>query len=356
MTRQFFRSALLFVLTFTLATATLADAPKASLQQWNAAEIVFVGKLTEAVPGPVARSLPPIYSHTLHFSIDKVLRGPLKADTEVELAHSARQNQPPQFPIGETCIVAVKRNKNRLQAVLLEESTPDALAAIMTVCSMPLGWSVKNAKPVSPWASLGKDAWSAKYQSAKYQSAKYQPAENQEADKKDSVQEKEADKKAAAKLAVCSVTGRPALTVGDGLEFRVEIVPPAKEVKWSNPDGDGEYRITLFNPTDKPVAAPALLSRGDEILWQESVLILCQDKAYVSPEFKPVSGKVGPTIIGAGEEVSGVVNALALKGPEWPRGGYRIEFRFCLGEKSETKSFYYRSKHHDPIREALTAE
>ena len=36
----------------------------------------------------------------------------------------------------------------------------------------------------------------------------------------------------------------------------------------------------------------------------------------------------------------------------WPKGGYRIEFQFCLGEKSATKSFYYLSKHHDAIRDA----
>jgi hypothetical protein len=47
-----------------------------------------------------------------------------------------------------------------------------------------------------------------------------------------------------------------------------------------------------------------------------------------------------------------VVNALRLQGPEWPQGGYRIEFQFCLGEKSKTQSFYYLSKHHDALREA----
>jgi len=46
-----------------------------------------------------------------------------------------------------------------------------------------------------------------------------------------------------------------------------------------------------------------------------------------------------------------VVNALALKGPEWPRGGYRIEFQFCLGEQSSTQSFYYMSRHHDKLRD-----
>ena len=58
----------------------------------------------------------------------------------------------------------------------------------------------------------------------------------------------------------------------------------------------------------------------------------------------------------AGESISGTANALKLEGPEWPRGGYRIEFRFCLGEKASNQSFYYFSKHHDAIRAALGAK
>ena len=45
-----------------------------------------------------------------------------------------------------------------------------------------------------------------------------------------------------------------------------------------------------------------------------------------------------------------------LDGPEWPRGGYRIEFTFCLGEKANTQSFYYLSKHHDAVRDRAAKE
>ena len=62
--------------------------------------------------------------------------------------------------------------------------------------------------------------------------------------------------------------------------------------------------------------------------------------------------KVEATKLEPGQSVSSTVNALALKGPEWPQGGYRIEFRFCLGEKSKTQSFYYMSRHHDKLRDA----
>ena len=58
-----------------------------------------------------------------------------------------------------------------------------------------------------------------------------------------------------------------------------------------------------------------------------------------------------PATLKARESISTVINALALKGPMWPMGGYRIEFQIALGEQSEVMSFYYLSRHHDPIRE-----
>ena len=104
---------------------------------------------------------------------------------------------------------------------------------------------------------------------------------------------------------------------------------------------------------DKPVAVPALLSAGGKILWEESLVILCQDKAYACPGAKGVSGKVEPTTLAPHQAASTTVNVLLLQGPEWPQGGYRIEFRFCLGEKSRTQSLYYMTKHHGKLRDAL---
>lgn len=289
--------------------------------RWNEAEIVFVGKLDGADAGPVAQSFPPIYTHRLHFTVEKVLRGDLKAGDKLTCHHSARQVQAPTFPVGESCVVAARRPQGRLQADVVEPADPKKVAEVQAACALPLGWKMVEGKPVSPWAGLGDRAWP----------------------------------KAAGLKAdlVCSVTGRPALLSGGRVRLDVESVPPAKEIKWTNPDGDGEYKITVTNTTDQPIEVPALLSDGRTVLWQNSLVILCQGRAYVCPGFKPDVASAAPARLKPGESVSTVVNALRLDGPEWPRGGYRIQFQFCLGELSQTMSFYYMSRHHDAIRQGL---
>lgn len=155
---------------------------------------------------------------------------------------------------------------------------------------------------------------------------------------------------------ICDATGRPGLLAGRDVELTVEHVPPPKEIKWTNPDGDGQYKVTVTNPTEKELVVPALLRRGKEVLWKESLAIVCQDKAYVIPGATGSPTDCEAVKLKPGESISSVVNALQLQGPKWPRGGYRIAFQFCLGEKSVTKSFYYLSRHHDKVRQQTLAD
>lgn len=296
--------------------------PSAAAKKWNEAEYVFTGKLDSVDAGPVGRSFPPMYTHTLHFTVERVLRGPLKPGAKVDGSHVARQHNRPLFPVGKVCLVVSKKSRGRLVIQIVEESSEEKLAEVAMACALPMGWKVEQGKPVSPWASLGKKAWSAT------------------TDEKSNI--------------VCSKTSRPALMAGSGVTFQVEPVPPAKKLKWTNPDGDGEYKITITNSTDKSITVPALLSQGGKTLWKESLAIICQNKVYPCPGSQGVAGEVHATKLKPGESISTTVNAFGLKGPEWPRGGYRIEFRFCLGEMSQTKSFYYMSRHHDKLREAVS--
>jgi hypothetical protein len=293
-----------------------------TLARWSRSEVVVIGRFVSAQGGPVGLSQPPVYTHRLEVRIDKVLRGSAKAGERIKASHSVRQQNAPEFPTDKDLIIGLAKIRGAWQLMAYEESTAKALAEVKAATSVPVGWTVKNGKLVSPWAGLGKTAWPA-----------------------------------AARGKgpfVCSVTGRPARMAGN-VDFTLEVVPPKVKLKYGNPDGDGEFKLTVKNSTDKAVTVPALLSDGKNILWKESLVILCQDKTYTIPGSKGVSAPAKPVVLKPGESVSTTVNALALKGPEWPRGGYRIEFLFALGEKSVTQSFYYLSRHHDPIRDRAQA-
>lgn len=319
-----FLSLAMAVSTLFAASAQAADSPKISpqaLERWGNAETIFVGNLGGVRAGPVGRSNPPLYTHQLTFEVDSVLRGTLKKGGTVVGYHVVRQQMRPVFPEGKNCIVAVRYSRKRYQVVTVVESTPAALKEVKLANSLPLGWRIEHNKLVSPWKALGARAW---------------------------------PRAATGKAGfVCAATGRPALLAGRGVTFAVEKVPPKKQLKYGNPDGDGEFTLTVKNETRNTVAVPALLTDGKRILWEESLVILCQDKVYTHPDARGVSTPVKPVTLKPGQSVSGRVHTFKLKGPKWPRGGYRLNFTFCIGEKSVSQSFYYLSRHHDPIRAAV---
>lgn len=292
-----------------------------AMKKWGDAELVFVGKLDSVQVGPTALSSPPIYNHTLSFSIDGPMRGTMPMGGQFKGNHSARQKVRPVFPEGKKVLVAAKSGRGGNQVLIVEEVNDKNVAEAQAVCSVPVGWRMDGKKLVSPWATLPRAKWSG----------------------------------GAMGDIICDVSGRPGLLAGRDIELTVEHVPPPKDIKWTNPDGDGEYKVTVSNPTDIEQVVPALLRRGKEVLWKESVAIVCQEKVYAVPGATGSPGECEAVKLKPGESVSTVVNVFQLQGPEWPRGGYRIAFQFCLGEKSATKSFYYLSRHHDKVREKVLA-
>src|SRR6516162_5695908 len=283
-----------------------------AVKKWGKGDVLVLADLTSAREGPSLPTNPPQYNTALALKVNEPLRGALKKD-DTASGNLRTTGVKPTLTVGKKHLVAA-----------IEELTDDNLKDARAVAAMPRGWSVEGKEFVSPWAALGRKAWP-----------------------------KGLEGKSAIR---CARTGRPALLVGDEIEFSVEKVPPAREIKFQNPDGDGEYKITLKNPTRKDVKIPALFTDGDKVLWDESVVIVCQGKAYPAPGAAGLPEKAKPVELKAGESISGTVNALRLEGPQWPRGGYRIEFLFCLGEKASNQSFYYYSKHHDAIRAALGAK
>jgi len=139
--------------------AVPADLPHLSkLQQ---AEIIFVARLKRARPGPVAESMPPIYSHSLELLPSRILRGGLKTGAAVTGQHSARQRKAPVFPVGRDCLVAAAKDtrSGRLRVSLIVQATKEVLASAEFATSLPLGWSITDGKLLSTRAELGGNAW-----------------------------------------------------------------------------------------------------------------------------------------------------------------------------------------------------
>ncbi len=287
---------------------------------WNQANAVVVARLDSVTEGPATMSMPPIHMNKLELTIETVLRGDMDGK-KLSIQHRYRGDPNYAYEIGKSYVLAIESVRGGSSVTRIEPADDETIKSVKLACALPMGWTATGGKAVSPWGTLGKDYWQ---------------AELPEGFKSETV---------------CSITGRPALPA-NGAHLGAESVPPAKEVKWSNPDGDGEYTVTVTNPTDKAIDVPALLTQDGKILWDDSLLILSQGKSYTMPNAKAVKGKVGFVTLKPGESVSTVVNVLSLKGPTWPRGGYRIEFTFALDNKSETKSLYYMSKHHDKLRDA----
>lgn len=288
--------------------------------KWGEKQIVLTATITDIKQGPTARSFPPIYNHTLTLKVDQVLRGSLKPGTVLKANHSARQQAKPNFPEGKVVVALSNvRGGNRVEG--LELADAKKLATIQLACELPLGWRQENGKTLSPWAKQKDRAWPK-------------------------------GAKAGAKH-FCTTTGRPALLVNSNAIFHAAKVEPKKAIKWTNPDGDGEYKITVSNPTDQPLTVDALRREGKRVLWKESLVILCQGQAYTAPGSVGLLRPTQPVVLKPGETISTVINALELQGPNWPRGGYRIEFQFCLGQRSSKQSFYYMARHHDVIRASL---
>ena len=240
---------LLVFLSFTSISANAACRPETQIdegekQQREAAEIIFAGKLTSVVAGPVGLSSPPMRTHRLTFSVTDVFRGDIESRQDLICNSVLVQNDEPVFPVDKACIVYATQLDGRFNIVEVEEANGERLLEAGTIARYPIGWTKQDDHWLSPWGSLEGDGW------APETDAKFR----------------------------CRATGRPALLVGENATYEVSVVPPEKSIKWTNPDGDGLFKITVSNPTENPIEVPALLSKDGKVLWSESLVIVCQNK------------------------------------------------------------------------------
>lgn len=287
-----------------------------AFQAFNQAELVFTGKVVKVHRGPVTYTDPPGFHESLIFDKIEVLRGIHPGN--VEFSYSVVQQTQPEFPADTTRLVAAFQTGETWVIRYIRPTDDKLLATARLAVSLPIGWRMEKDEVISPWAALEKKSWP-----------------------------KDAPKTQGQ---VCARTGRPALMAAEGVEIKSEQVLPEKRHEFRNPFGDGQFKITVTNRSDKPVTVPALLTDGKTIFWEDSLVVLWAGKSFVLPGAGKLTA-AQPVQLKPGESVLTVVDVLPLQGVEWARGGWRLYFQFCLGEKTTTNFFYYHSGHHDALRE-----
>lgn len=138
-------------------------------------------------------------------------------------------------------------------------------------------------------------------------------------------------------------------TVGKDIQLRVEQVKPGWQHRWVNPYGDGKFRLTLSNPTYKPVTIPAIKAIGEghqrKIYWKRAILVLHEGQLQPLPNREAIPASAKPLVLKGGESVSVVVDMLPLGCKHCPGGG-RMGYTFFVGEKSVSSFFYYSYTFH----------
>jgi len=315
------RALAVVTLSLVISYAMPAAAGGVDLKPFGQADLVFLGVVESSKLSPiVARSYPPIYTVVITFSKVEMLRGD-KPDT-LSFTRRQRAHQPTLYAKGTKLLVAVNRaphDPKQLMFAAALAATDANLAAVKRTAALPPGWTYQKGKPVSPWAALGKNAWPA-------------------------------GSKLKADI-VCSKTGRPALPTNRGITLKVDQVIPKNVHEWRNPYGDGKFRVTVTNTNKIEADVPALITDGAKVAWADSLVILCRGKTYVLPTAGQLK-TAKATTLAAGGSVSTVVDLLPIQGIQWPRGGSRVHFTFCLGDRSYPNFFYYFSRLHDPLRDA----
>ncbi|MFP4106095.1 MAG: hypothetical protein ACLFVU_08395 [Phycisphaerae bacterium] len=290
--------------------------PEQLLLKVSQSQLVFKAKVDEVKPIAVTRSYPPVYIVGVTFTQPTVYKGTAPDGMTFRWSRPAVK---PAFVKGKEYVVASNQTGKMWVIAAAEPATKENVTIASKGAFLPAGWKLRDSKYLSPWAEKGKTYWP-----------------------------KEAKPQARIE---CVKTGRPGLLAGENIDVSAEPIIPKKTQKYKNPQGNGLFRLRVKNTGKKAVEIPALLQADGKILWSESLVVLRGDKAYTLPESDCVPKDVRSFSLGAGKSVSVVINALAIKGIDWPGGGRAVQLKFCLGQEIAPGTFHYYSELHDPMQE-----
>ena len=331
---------------------TFAEEPSLPRIDWGVQDIVVIGEVKKVRTKAIGVQ-PTIFSYNLEVKVEELLRGDLsikkalpaqhkdlikigafaklkdekkEAGKLIQIRHSVRQEKEPVFPedLNQTrSFVALAKAGTVYRFIGWESLNERREEQVRFECALPIGWKGREERILSPWSDL-KAEW---------------PLEDKR--KKDAL--------------FCIKTGRPFLDWNDKATMAVTKVPSVY-VTNLNRDGDGEMRVTISNFTEKQLTIPALRRVGTRILWKESLVLVIKGKAFRLPGSKGISYPTDAVDLDPNEEISVVINPLAVRDAVWPTAtAERIYFKFCLGQHELKSPFYYYKQHHDAIRRKLMA-
>lgn len=280
-------------------------------EQTSTATHILVAKVTKVRLGMATMSLPPQCRNALDLENIQMLRGEAPEKPQIVYFYIGNEMG---FKEGETRIFF---GRERDGMVVYNASLPEKdLQVVKQYLFMIPGWVMENNQFISPWGRE-KIAWPKNWQGPK--------AEH-----------------------YCALSGRPAYSLDSRLEFKVEQVMPEKIFEYQNPYGNGEFKITLKNPTKEKIAVPCLLKKGDTTLWKNSLILTtrAQDGHIFT---LPIPENATYVTLAPGEQIETIINTLELPSVRWPNGGNRVYFDFCLGNRKVNNFFYYFSSLHDPM-------
>jgi len=241
----------------------------------------------------------------------------------------------PEFPEDDQLVlIALTGTSSTKRLAYWEGVNATTLDHVTKLIDLPFGWTFdEDGKPLSPWSEYGK-----------------QPQMGEE-----------------NPLVLCSKSDRGYSPADEGLTISVSKIPSEFiQNNYANRDGDGYFTLSLRNPTEFPLAIPALRRTRDGILWKESLVCLVTatsssngttTNSVCLPGFSTIAElkSTEATILEPGQEISTTVNPLLFSNFPEIQGYSQLYFRFCFGKMVAQTSFYFNSTYHAKIVRKIKA-
>jgi hypothetical protein len=262
-------------------------------------------------------------------------KNPIQELKYIRGSYYGTHTKDPEFPEEDQLVlIALTGTSSTKRLAYWEGVNATTLDHVTKLIDLPFGWTFDgDGKPLSPWSEYGKQS----------QMGEENP------------------------LVLCSKSDRGYSPADEGLTISVSKIPSEFiQNNYANRDGDGYFTLSLRNPTEFPLAIPALRRTKDGILWKESLVCLvtatsssngATTNSVCLPSFSTIAQlkSTEATILEPGQEISTTVNPLLFSNFPEIQGYSQLYFRFCFGKMVAQTSFYFNSTYHAKIVRKIKA-